>query len=184
MAEGRGRLSSIELLPEEAQEDVVWASAELNARKRTQLDILAEFNERLSLKGLGPISLSAFNRRATRMSAAVRRLDEARYLFEGLADRFTPENVERQDVAIGEFLKLLIFELAQDHRATPKAAMELARAYVSTIQGQRASAERRRKAQAEIAAAAEKAVAVVAEKRGLDADAKQALLDALRADLG
>ena len=184
MAEGRGRLSAMELLPDEAQEDVLWAAAELNARKRHQIDILAELNERLAVKNLGPISLSAFNRKSTKLSAVSRRLDDARYLFTGLADRFTPEAIEQQDVAIGEFLKLLIFELAQDHRATPKAALELARAYVATIQGQRASADRRRKAKADIDAATEKAVTVVAEKRGLDAEARQALLDALRADLG
>ncbi|NKC04275.1 hypothetical protein HGG75_04965 [Ochrobactrum pseudogrignonense] len=37
---GRSRLDSMELLPEEAQDDVVWAISQLNERRRSQADIL------------------------------------------------------------------------------------------------------------------------------------------------
>ena len=53
--EGRGRLSSIELLPAEADEAVAWAAAELIDRTRTADDIHAEFNGKLAAIGLGPI---------------------------------------------------------------------------------------------------------------------------------
>lgn len=46
MAEKRGQLSSLDLLPDEAQDDLVWAIGELNRRQRTQTDILFEFNDR------------------------------------------------------------------------------------------------------------------------------------------
>ena len=62
--EGRGRLSSIDLLPEEAEEDVVWALEQLRARNLPQTVILAEFNERLADKGIEAISKSSWSRYA------------------------------------------------------------------------------------------------------------------------
>ena len=50
--EGRGRLSSIDLLPDEAEPEVVWALEQLRDRKLPQTAILAEFNERLADKGI------------------------------------------------------------------------------------------------------------------------------------
>ena len=64
---GRGRLSSLDLLPVDAEADVIWAMGELRARKRLQIDILDSFNLRLTTKGLGPISASAFGRAAMRV---------------------------------------------------------------------------------------------------------------------
>ena len=93
MADGRGRLSSIDLLPDEAQDDIVWAMAELNQRKRSQADILFELNDRLAVKGCEAISKSAFNRKSMRVAAYSRRINESRALFEGIAPQFTPDKV-------------------------------------------------------------------------------------------
>lgn len=143
--EGRGWLSSIEQLPEEAREDIVWAAEQLNARQRKQADILFELNDRLSMKGLGPLSKSAFNRYSLKRSMAATRVAEMRDVFAGLADQFTPERIDEGNLLIGEFIKMLILELTQDGTGsrTPKEAMELARAYASAVQGQKAAAERR-----------------------------------------
>lgn len=43
MAIGRGRLSSFDLLPPEAENIVAWAASELADREKTQTDIYAEF---------------------------------------------------------------------------------------------------------------------------------------------
>lgn len=51
MAERR-RLSSIDMLPEEAADDIVWATQQLAQRTRTQQDILFELNDRLEAKGI------------------------------------------------------------------------------------------------------------------------------------
>lgn len=169
---GRGRLSSIDLLPEEARDDIVWACQQLNARQRTQADILFELNDRLEAKGLDGISRSAFNRKAMRLAAAARRMDESRHMFEGLARHLTPERVDDSAVILGEFLKTLIFELMEEGSGdrSPKEAMELARAYLAAIQGQRLSADRRRKLEAEFATRTEKAIDTVAKQAGLSAD--------------
>lgn len=146
---GRGHLSSLDLLPEEAEEDLVWALGELNARKRTQAEILNEFNERLAAKGLAKISKSAFNRRATKLARRARQLEERRYVYAGLAERLTPEEINKSDIVLGEFLKVLIDELLESNELTSKNAMELARAYKETVLAQGHSAAEKRKAESQ-----------------------------------
>lgn len=147
--QGRGRLSSLDLLPEEAQDDLVWALGELNQRSRTQADILFELNGRLEAKGIEPISRSAFNRRATRLARRTAQLEERRYVYAGIAERLTPEEVSKSDLVLGEFLKVLIDELLDGSELTSKSVMELARAYKETVLAQRHSAAERRKAEEE-----------------------------------
>src|SRR3546814_3044775 len=64
--EGRGRLSSIDLLPEEAEPDIVWASEQLRLREKPAKMILAEFNARLADRGIASISKSAWGRYSVR----------------------------------------------------------------------------------------------------------------------
>lgn len=167
---GRGRLSSIDLLPEEAADDIVWACQQLAERKRTQADILFDLNDRLEAKGLDAVSRSAFNRRALMLAAAQRRMQEARAMFEGLSSQFTAGDVDSNTIVLGEYLKTLIVELLGDEQRTPKQAMELATAFRSTVAAQKISSERRAKLEAEINAKTAKAVDVVAKARGLTAE--------------
>jgi hypothetical protein len=159
---GRGRLSSLDQLPEEAQDDLIWAISQLNARKRTQADILFELNDRLEVKGIEPISRSAFNRRATRLAKRTMQLEERRFIYAGIAERLTPEEVGKNDLVLGEFLKALIDEILDTEGLDSKNAMELAKAYKETIIAQRHSSDHRRKAQDEAKAKLIKAVDQVA----------------------
>lgn len=172
MARPSGRLSSIDLVPEHAQDEIVWAIGELNQRTRTQQHILFELNDRLGTKGVDPISSSAFNRKAMMLRAAQIRLAEARHIFTGIADQFTPEKVDENSIVLGEFIKMLVFELAQVDTAkqSPKAAMELARAFHDTIKGQAMSAVRRSKLDEEFKKKTAGALAAVATKAGLSKD--------------
>ena len=174
---GRGRLSSMDLVPEEGQDDIVWAVAELNKRERTANEILFEMNDRLAAKGIDPISKSAFNRKSLRLAAMSRRLDEARHIFSGIAPQFTAEKVDQGTVVLGEFIKLLILDLVEHDGGTigTKGAMELARAHLAVIQAQKISAERRRALEADFKAEAEKAIDKVAKARGVSAEATEAL---------
>jgi len=155
---GRSRLDSLELLPEDAQDDVVWAISQLNERRRSQADILFELNDRLEVKGIGPISKSAFNRKAMRLSRRASQLEERRYIYAGIAEKLTPEEISKSDIVLGEFLKTLIDELLDGDGLNSKNAMELARAYKETVVAQRHSAEHRRKAEEEANAKLAKAV--------------------------
>jgi len=180
MAGTKNRLSSIDLVPEHAQDDIVWAIGELNQRARTQADILFELNDRLGTKGVDPISASAFNRKALKLRAVQIRLDEARHIFTGIADQFTPEKVDDNSVVLGEFIKMLVFELTQADQAerTPKMAMELARAFHDTVKGQAMSAARRQKleeaARAKLVKSAEAAIGA-AQESGRKVDAAEIL---------
>jgi hypothetical protein len=159
------RLAKMDLMPEEAREDVLWAYGELNAGRREQQDILSELNERLAAKGLEPISRSAFSRKAMRLSKWAEKLETRRYVYAGIAKSLTAEEIGQSDIVLGEFLKALIDDLADDKQDT-KGAMELAKAYKEIIVGQRHSIELRaktEKADAERRAVAEK---VATEKLG------------------
>ena len=170
--EGRGRLSDIDLLPEEAQDDIVWACGELSQRKRTQADILEELNNKLLIKGLGPISRSAFNRFSVKRAMAARRIVEARGIFAGIADQFTPEAVDQGNVVLGEFIKTVVFELAQrdvsEH--SEDGAMKLARAYLASVQAQKISSDRRAKIETEFVRKADAALDRLSKEAGLPAD--------------
>lgn len=170
--EGRGRLSSMDLLPEEAQEDVLWAVGELNKRERTANEILFDLNDRLAAKDIDPISKSAFNRKSVKLAAMSNRLNEARHIFQGLAPQFTADKVDEHTLVLGEFIKLLIFELVQaDGTAIgSKGAMELARAHLAVIQAQKVSSERRAKLEADFKAGAAEAIEKVTKARGVSAE--------------
>lgn len=169
---GRGRLSSMDLVPEEGQDDILWAVGELNKRERPAEEIRLEMNDRLERKGLDTISSSAFNRKSVKLAAMNNRLNEARYIFKGLAPQFTAEKVDEHTIVLGEFIKLLIFELAQNEgsRLGPTGAMELARAHLAVIQGQKISADRRSKLEAEFRSKTEAAIDKVAQATGLSAE--------------
>ena len=177
----RGRLSSVDLLPEEAQDDVVWAVGELNQRGRTAADILDGLNQRLALKGIEPISKSAFNRKSVKLAAMSHRLNEARHIFAGIAPQLTPERIDENTLVLGEFIKLLIFELVQDDGSAigTKGAMELARAHLAVIQSQKVSADRRSRLEAEFIGKAAKAIDQVGKRKGLSEE----VLQDLRRDL-
>lgn len=169
---GRGRLSSIDLLPEEAQEDVLWAVGELNKRQRTANEILFDLNDRLAVKDIDPISSSAFNRKSIKLAAMSNRLNEARHIFQGLAPQFTAEKVDEHTLVLGKFIKLLIFELVQADGTEigSKGAMELARAHLAVIQGQKISSERRIRLEADFKAGAAEAIDKVTKARGVSAE--------------
>jgi len=141
-------LSSLELLPAEAEEDRLWALAQLNEFKRTQQDILVEFNTRLADKGIGPISRSAFSRTSMRLAKRARLLAERTAVYAGIAPKLKPEVIGESDIVLGEFLKTLIDELMDSEGGLDtKNALELAKAYKEIIVGQRHSLEMRARAE-------------------------------------
>lgn len=111
---GKDRLSSIDLLPEEAKEDIAWAFSELRARKRTKDEIHESFNLRLATKGLGPISKSAFSRAAVRTARMAHRLGEAREIASALSSRFEEGGDEELTLLVSELIKSIVFEILEN----------------------------------------------------------------------
>jgi len=178
--EGRGRLSTIDLLPEEADADVLWADAQIRKKKVPLNTILYEFNQRLERKGIEPISKSAWSRYAVRKAVQFRKLDEARRMSAELVSSLGPEGADEVTVAVAEMLKLAILEQLETGKLSTKGVMELSRALQSSIGAQKTSAEYRRKLQEEVIAKVDKAI----EKAGADgAGDAQAVLRKIREDV-
>jgi hypothetical protein len=157
-AKGRGRLTAIDLLPEECEPVIAWAAQELADRSRTQLEIYGEFKEKLiALQGelgLGfdiP-SFSAFNRHAIRLSQMTRRLEQTREIAATISERMDAAGSDDLTLIAAEAIKTLIFELLQaggDAGISPKGAMELANALRAASAAQASSSSRRLKLEAE-----------------------------------
>lgn len=168
---GRGRLSSIDLLPEEADPIVSWAFQELRSRDRMQKDILIEFNEKLAELGLGPISASAFSRHSVGVARMARRHEEVRQMTSVLTERLEPGQTDDLTIMAAETIKTLIFELLHDDAGmTPKGAMELSRALQSAVNAQKVPLDRKRQQLAQFEKQVDSALEKVADEAGLGED--------------
>lgn len=160
---GRGRLSSIDLLPPEADGAILWAVQELLERERTQADILFELNDKLEVLGCEPVSKSAFNRFSTRKAAMHRRLSETREIARAVTESLGPESADDVTVMGVQLIKEAILEILERGQLAPKQVMELSRAMSSAVSAQKHSADNRRAAQDETNKHLEKAAEVAAE---------------------
>lgn len=184
--EGRGRLSSIDLLPDAAEPALVWALEQLRERKLPQNTILAEFNEQLLDidPTITPISKSAWNRYAVRKAIQYRKQDETRRIAGELAASMGAEDPDEMTMMVAEMAKIALFELLEDGDASTKGIMEVGRALQALVGAQAKSADRRerdqRRIDAKLAEAAKK-VGDIGKKKGVS---KQALEEINRALLG
>jgi len=160
--DGRGRLSTIDLLPDEAEADVVWALEQLRANKLPQTAILAEFNERLADRGIPPVSKSAWSRFAVRKAIQFRKLDEVQRMSAELVSSLGTEGPDQVTVAVAEMLKLAMFQQLEGDVST-KGIMELSRALQSAVNAQKASAEARRRLEEDVQARLQRAAEAVQE---------------------
>ncbi len=178
MAERRV-LSSLDLVPEDAQDEIVWAMGELNARRRSQADILFELNDRLAVRGVDPISKSAFSRAAVRAEKSRRAMAERNALIAAIAPMATPDKVREADLVIGELLKMLVAAILEKDDLTSEDAFNLAQAHLKSIQAQEKSTELKKAAEAEFAAKLGAAAEKVASVRGITAQARRQIMEQL-----
>lgn len=183
---GRGRLSSIELLPPECDGIIAWAAQELTSRERTQIDIYKEFVQQcedLMSEHRGEIefeipSFSSFNRYSMRLANTTRRLEETREIAATMAERFDPQGSDDLTRIAAEAIKTLVFELltySGEAGMAPKDAMQLANALKAATQAQNVSTERRQKVEKEFAEQVEDAVEAVAKVKGLTKETSEAI---------
>lgn len=174
--EGRGRLSTLDMLPEAAEEDIVWALEALRQRSLPQNLILDQFNARLASRGIEPVSRSAFNRWSIRKSIQFRRLDELRTVTNDLVASLGTGDADDVTVAIAEILKASIYERVEGGELKSKEILELSRSLNSIVAAQKTSAVHRRELEERVNSQLEAAAEEVgkAEKQmreaGLSAD--------------
>jgi hypothetical protein len=180
---GRGHLSSIDMLPDEAEADIVWALNELRESRLPQTTILMEFNERLADRGFGPVSKGAWSRYAVRKAIQFRRLDEAQRLGAELTRSMEADGPDQVTIAVAEMIKVAALEILEVGELSTKGIMELSRALQSAVGAQKTSAEYREKLEREVAermaAAAEKI-----GKLGKKGVSKEAIAEINRALMG
>jgi hypothetical protein len=123
---GRGWLSSIDLLPEEAQPAMAQAIHALTERKKTQLEILDELNAELALLDppQGPISRSAFNRHSLVKAAAAQKLAQmtaaARAMAEVTKDREPGEILTAaRELTASMILDTLLMQTVEGREPSP-----------------------------------------------------------------
>ncbi len=170
--EGRGRLSSIDMLPEEAEADILWALEQLRLREMPANAILDEFNGRLADRGIGKVSKSAFSRWSMRKAMQLRRLDEVRAITSDVVAGLGTDGADEVTVACAEMLKAAIYE-SLEGTLDPKGIMALSRALNSAVAAQKTSAEHRRKLEEKVATQVEQAADRAADagrQAGLTAD--------------
>lgn len=181
--DGRGRLSSIDQLPDEATPDVIWALEQLRERRLPQTAILIAFNERLADKGIEPVSKSSWSRYAVRKAIQFRKLDEVRAMSGELVESLGAEGPDEVTVAVAEMLKVAMFQKLEDgEKLTEKGIMELSRALSSAVGAQKTSAEYRRRLEDEFKSRFDKALSKAGEDGGAGADA-EAVLKRIREDV-
>lgn len=187
MAKGRGRLSSIQLLPPECSHVVMWAAAELQESARTQLEIYQDFVtklEEVQRQSRGEVdfkipSFSAFNRYSIALDAMTRDLNETREMAAAIAGTLDAKESDDLTIVAVEAVKSLVFTLLRTRRGKidEKGAKALADALRSAAQAQGVSTARLQKVQAETKAAAKAAVAAVVKAKGITEEGAIEILD-------
>lgn len=118
---GRSRLSSIDMLPEDAEPAVMRAMAALKERKRSQADILRELNSDLEALDLKPISKSAFNRKALWLASYGKQLENAREIASVWAEKLDETPDGDVGMLLGETIKTLIFDVLSEASMSQKS---------------------------------------------------------------
>lgn len=184
----RGRLSSIDTLPDWADEAKLWAFAALKTRRQSQLDILEKFNARLRAAALGQgvtgddvpqVSRSAFNRAALKLAILGRRLEETREIAAALAPRLDQAGDNSVTLLVSETLKTLISEMLANAGElkpdgdTAQMLMMTARALHSAEQAKRISTDTKKKIETELKDKAGKAIDAAVQRGSIDREAAE-----------
>ncbi len=185
MAIGRGRLSSFETLPTEAEAIVAWAASELAERERTQTDIYAEFVTRceaLMTEHRGELefdipAFSSFNRYSIRQARLSKRLTETREIVAVLAQKHDAKASDDLTIIAGEMIKSVVLHMLGDGAdgVAPKELKALADAFRAAQMAQNMSSDRRTKEDAKLAARVTEAVDTVAKAAGMTKETTEAI---------
>jgi uncharacterized protein YejL (UPF0352 family) len=174
---GRGRLSSFDLLPTEAEGIVAWAAAKLADREKTQTDIYAEFVgkcEALMAEHRGELefdipAFSSFNRYSIRQARLSKRLTETREIVAVLAQKHDAKASDDLTIIAGEMIKSVVLHMLGDGAdgVAPKELKALADAFRAAQAAQNMSSDRRAKEDAKLAERVTEAVDTVAKAAGM-----------------
>jgi hypothetical protein len=189
MRRGRGRLSSIDLLPEWAEPAVINALAKLRDNNLPQFEILDAFNAELRALAFAAgvteppqISSSAFNRKTMRLAAHGRRLAETREIATAIAAKFEDGSDEDLTLMLAETIKTLVFEMLERTEGlqaadwTAEMMANFALALKSAEQAKKVSADMKVLIEKNFAKQTEAAVKAVSDRKGLSPEVRDELM--------
>ena len=162
---GRGRLSSIDLLPKQADHIITWAAQALSSRDKTQTEIYAEFVSQFEIP-----SFSSFNRYSMRQAKLIHRIDQTRDIVASVSGKMNAKSSDDLAVITGEMIKSLVLQMiagADEDSVEAKDVMQMASAYRQAIQGLNLSADRRHKADVELKKKVDGAINAAAKVTGM-----------------
>lgn len=174
----RGRLSKIEMLPDDCQEDVVWACEQLAARNETAEDIRKAFNVRIQAKGQPPISSSSFNRHSIAFAKYSQNMTRARDIAAVMAERMDEQPEGDVGLLLVETIKTLVYDVVVDATLTDESAgigmlKEAAVAVQKLEQARKTNVDTRVKIAERFVSDAADAAETAAKRNGLSAKAVQ-----------
>lgn len=185
MATGRGRLSSFDLLPSEADGIVAWAAGELADREKTQTEIYSEFVTRcemLMAEHRGELefaipAFSSFNRYSLRLARLSRRLDQTNAIVAVLAEKHDAKASDDLTILAAQMIKDAVLYMTSDgqDQLVAKDLKSIAEALRAAQAAQNLSADRRAKLDAEQKKRLVAAVETTAKARGLSAETTEAI---------
>lgn len=157
--QGRGRLSRLDMLPDEAQPHLVWLNGELRAGKRPQIELRDVFNARLAGLGIEPISNGSFSRYSVRKAMEFRQVDETLRLSRELKETLGIDGADDLTIHVSNKLQVLAVKLMEEEgdNLSAKDIMELGRANQSVVSALKVAAEYRRSQETEFARKVEEA---------------------------
>lgn len=177
---GRGRLSSLELLPPEANPIVAWAALELADREKTQTEIYAGFVtrcEQLMAEHRGELefripAFSSFNRYSMRQARMSRRLDQTRDIVKVLSQKHDPQTADEVTIIAAEMIKAAVLYATGDGEDVMdgKELKALAEALRAAQAAQNLSSTRKAKETEQLQSRLGEAVDAVAKAKGLTAE--------------
>lgn len=124
--EGRGKLSTIEMLPEEADEAIAWANQALRDREMPQTEILRQFNAMLADHGIKGVSKGAFSRYSIRVAIEARKLEASRQMTDAILSRLAPGERSDSTIAATELLKFRILEMVTNEEEPDPKLLNIA----------------------------------------------------------
>lgn len=179
MSAKRRRLSSIDMLPDEARPDIAWAYEELKVRRMPQLAILDELNKRLADRGFKGISKSSFNRRALWLIGQGEAILKAREIAAVLGEKLDKAPEGDVGLLLNELVKSIAFDILSNAQLTDKVSMNMvvnaAVALDKLENARKISVEARSKIAKEFTSKASAAVDAAAKAKGISGDTVQAI---------
>jgi Protein of unknown function (DUF3486) len=176
----RGRLSSMDLLPEDAWPHVREALDALADRKLPQEKIRETFNAHLLALGYDPVSRSAFNRKSLSLAKIGENIRQAREMAAIFAEKMDDMPDGDVGMLINEMVKVIIYNMTEDIAAKDievgaKLLKEVSLTLHRLEQAGNISVKRRREIELRASAKAADVVEKVAKERGLSAETAEAI---------